>query len=68
MTNRTDCKTLLAKQVAIFSGHIWAKLPDKIKDRYLTLAEIMLATVERKQTSYNWNSPQRPDGDGLYLR
>ncbi|MDE2020103.1 MAG: hypothetical protein KGJ13_07195 [Patescibacteria group bacterium] len=58
MTNRAEAIQLMARQIAIFNGHVWAKLPQVQIDRYMTLATNLLATVERKQSAYNWNFRQ----------
>lgn len=58
MTNRETAILLMAKQCAIFNGLVWDRIDDKAKARYETLATNLLATVERKQASYNWNFRQ----------
>lgn len=51
---RTETKTLIARQIAIAEGKIWDRLPQKARAGYLTLANNILATVERKMGSWKW--------------
>jgi hypothetical protein len=48
ITARDEAKLLIARQIAINNGLVWGNL--KLRDQYiyLTLAENILATVERK--------------------
>lgn len=44
---RKECQLLLARQLALRDGLVWARLPPKRKDQLLAHAGVMLATVER---------------------
>lgn len=60
--------TLIARQIAVFNGHVWDRLPPNIQIRYKTLAGNILATVERGQVSYRWEHVAAPDAKaGSYL-
>ena len=48
MTARTETKTLIARQCATFVGQDFNKLDAKKQAAWKTLAERILATVERK--------------------
>lgn len=47
----------ITRQIAIFNGHVWDRLPEKIQINYRTLAQNILATVERGQLEYRWEFP-----------
>lgn len=54
MTARTATKTLIARQVAMFNGLSWSAIlaqNPKMLAMHLTLAENILATVERQMRS-----------------
>jgi hypothetical protein len=53
--NRDRAKIAIARQVAINNGQTWERLNHANQNRYLTLAENILATVERLQSKYDWN-------------
>jgi len=53
--NRDRAKVAIARKCAINNGHTWERLTHTNQTRYLTLAENILATVERLQSSYDWN-------------
>lgn len=44
---RKACQLLLARQLATQQGQIWERLTSKGRERLLTYASAMLATVER---------------------
>lgn len=50
MSKREETKMLIARQIAQFSGvnPVLLEVRGKIRDRFMTLAESILATVERK--------------------
>jgi hypothetical protein len=55
---REETKLLIARQIAIHEGYTWQLHPSagqlKKQCRYLTLAENILATVERKMADWRW--------------
>lgn len=51
---RAACITMIARQIAVRNGLVWTKLPQKLQIEYTTLAENILATVERMMVSYYW--------------
>lgn len=59
---RERTKVLIARQHAIFNGHTWLmpghpgidRQQEKLRQRYLTLAENILATVERQMADWSW--------------
>jgi hypothetical protein len=53
---RKQVLEMLAKQIATFNGQIYEKLPDKNKFVLLTLAQTLLATVERKYHNRDANT------------
>lgn len=53
-SSRMDARLLIARQVALCNGQQWDKLAPKQREIYRTLAENILATVERK-ASVKWN-------------
>ncbi len=57
MRARDKTKLLLARQLAIQQEQIWEKLAPRARERLLTFAGTLLATVERK-ASVNWKEPQ----------
>lgn len=54
LANRTETKTLIARQIAIAEGKVWDRLPRSAQIGYLTLANNILATVERKMKEWKW--------------
>jgi hypothetical protein len=58
MTTRDECKTLIARQIAIHEGRNWTRLPEKNRIDYLTLAGNILATVERNISAYTWRETE----------
>lgn len=54
LANRTETKTLIARQIAIAEGKVWDRLPQKARAGYLTTATNILATVERKMKEWKW--------------
>ena len=58
MMTRGETKILIARQIAIFNGQSWERLSPERKNATLTLAENILATVERNQMAFKWDSPQ----------
>lgn len=46
--------TLIARQIAVSQGMIWDKLPPKRQIEVKTLAQNIVATVERSQVKYQW--------------
>lgn len=51
MTARTETKLLIARQIATLEGYVWDKLNPGRKVILETVAENILATVERKLRS-----------------
>lgn len=55
---RADTKRMIARQIAIADGYVWQSHPNAQQMRkhqtYLTLAENILATVERCMTKWSW--------------
>jgi hypothetical protein len=51
VTARDETKTLIARQIATAHGVIFIKAPPRYQMEMLTLAENILATVERKMFS-----------------
>lgn len=58
-TNREAAIILVMRQCAIFNGVNLDKVTPQVRARYRTLALNCIASVERKQTAYNWNSEMR---------
>jgi hypothetical protein len=54
MTQRDEAKTLIARQIAVSEGRVWDRLDHKARAILLTLAESILATVERKMMQPKW--------------
>ncbi len=50
---RKECQLLLARQLALRDGLVWARLLPKRRDQLLAHAGVMLATVERL-AKVNW--------------
>jgi hypothetical protein len=48
MTARSETKTLIARQISLIEGRSWHQLSTAKRLEYLTHAENLLATVERK--------------------
>lgn len=44
---RHDTRTLIARQIAVHEGRVWDRLDHKARAALLTLADSILATVER---------------------
>jgi hypothetical protein len=51
MKVRTETKELIARQISLIEGRVWSQLSSALKIQYLTHAENILATVERKLRS-----------------
>ncbi len=48
MNAREETRLLLARQLAQHNGQVWERLEPKYRERLLTFAGNLLATVERK--------------------
>lgn len=50
---RNETKLLIARQIAMFNGvaPLAIQVSGRLRDSYMTLAESILATIERKQKS-----------------
>lgn len=46
--NRDEAKTLIARQIAVSEGLVWERIDHKRRAALMTLADCILATVERK--------------------
>lgn len=51
---RKACQLLLARQLATQQGYVWERLTSKARERLLTFASTLLATVERR-AEVNWS-------------
>lgn len=54
MTSRAEAKTLIARQIATNEGRVWDRLDAKAHATLNTLAENLIATVERKMREWKW--------------
>jgi len=63
---RADTKRLIARQLCIANEQIWDKLSIKQAVTYLTLAETIIATVERKAKICVWPSGTQIDFEKDY--
>ncbi len=52
--SRDEAKRLTARQIAIADHKVWDRLPNKSQAMYLTLAENIIVTIERKMKDYRW--------------
>ena len=52
--NRDETKTLIARQIAVNQGLVWDRIDHKRRAGIMTLAEGILATVERKMRDWTW--------------
>lgn len=51
MSARAETKVLIARQVSLVEGRSWSQLSAASRIQYLTIAENILATVERKMSA-----------------
>jgi hypothetical protein len=67
---RTETKTLIARQTAIHQGLVWERVlrQPKLLASYLTLAENILATIERKAQTLTWKTGTFNDADDCLCR
>lgn len=59
---RKACQLLLARQLATQQGYVWERLTGKARERLLTFAGTLLATVERK-ARVDWNGKGEERGE-----
>lgn len=61
---RNATKILIARQICISQGLVWVKIlaQPKLGDVYLTLAENIIATVERQMLDFVWPNGDTKDG------
>lgn len=52
--NRTEAKTLIARQIAVSEGLVWDRIDHKRRAVLMTLADSILATIERKAARVTW--------------
>lgn len=62
MSPRDEVRFLFARQLATQQGYVWERLTAKARERLLTFAGSLLATIERK-AEVSWNKETQDEND-----